>query len=145
METSGFFFRITNVSANRGENVKKNYGVDIYQILRKVIVSSILYKLQESSNKKVIEAKALPWPVMGWKWDSKHLQWDAIRHRVTTLETREYVTPPPPPPTPPPLLPVWFLSGIAHFHFCWFSETQVCRITNMRRYESAVAPQFWHP
>ena len=41
-----------NTNANTGENVNKNNAIDIYQILRKVIVSSISYKLKESQNKK---------------------------------------------------------------------------------------------
>ena len=51
---------MTNTSANTEKNVKKNHAIDIYQILRKVIVSSISYKLKESRNEKMIGAKRSP-------------------------------------------------------------------------------------
>ena len=48
---------MTNTSANTEKNVKKNHAIDIYQILRKVIVS---YKLKESRNKKMTGVKRSP-------------------------------------------------------------------------------------
>ena len=51
------FLRMTNTIANTEKNVKKNHAIDIYQILRKVIVS---YKLKESRNKKMIGVKRSP-------------------------------------------------------------------------------------
>ena len=66
------FFRMTNTSANTEKNVKKNHAIDIYQILRKVIVSSISFKLKESRNKTLIGAKR-----------SSDLQW--IQNRTLNI------------------------------------------------------------
>lgn len=85
-------FKITNTSANTRENVKKNHAIDIYQLLRKVIVSSMSYKLKKSRNKNMIGGLRAPLTVVGWKQNSKHLWQVEIRHRVTTLLTPEYLT-----------------------------------------------------